>query len=64
MTEIPGSPSSHSIITPQCRVNRGDEGAWDEAVARARDVYDQIVDGWSEVGPQPTMHLVLTMERP
>lgn len=64
MAEIPGSPASHNIITPQCRLNRTNKGAFDEAVDRARRVYDQICDGWSEVVPQPTLHLVLTMERP
>ena len=27
-------------ITPACRAGRGDDGAWDEAVARLREIYD------------------------
>lgn len=58
------SAASHSIITPECRENRGDEGAWDEAVARAKEQYDAIVAGWREHARQPTLHLVLEIERP
>lgn len=29
-----------AAITADCRTNRGDDGAWDEAVARLREVYD------------------------
>lgn len=61
---IPGSPAQHSIITPECRTNRSDEGAWDEAVARAKAAYDQIVAGWAGRPEQPTLHLALTIERP
>lgn len=59
-----GSPVSHSIITPQCRSLRGDQGAWDEAVARAKTQYDAIIAGWRESAVQPTLHLVLGIERP
>lgn len=59
-----GSHAHHSIITPECRENRGDDGAFDEAVERARAVYDGIVHGWRSSGPQPTIHLVLGLERP
>lgn len=54
----------HSIITPACRINRGDQGAWEEAVARAKAQYDQIVGGWAGREQQPTLHLKLEMERP
>jgi hypothetical protein len=65
MTETAaGSPASHSVITPECRALRGDQGAWDEAVARAKAEYDAIIAGWRESGPQPTLHLVLGIERP
>jgi hypothetical protein len=59
-----GSPVSHQIITPECRTLRGDEGAWDEAVARAKAEYDAIITGWRESELQPTLHLVLGIERP
>lgn len=59
-----GSPAHHSVITPECRSGRGDEGAWDEAVARAKAAYDAIVTGWRNSERQPTLHLVLGLERP
>lgn len=61
---VPGAPASHSIITVECRTNRGDAGAFDEAVERARKAYDEIVEGWRTAPIQPTLHLVLTIERP
>jgi hypothetical protein len=63
MTET-GTPASHQIITPECRSGRGDEGAWAEAVARAKVEYDGIVAGWRKSAVQPTLHLVLSLERP
>ena len=59
-----GTPASHSIITPECRASRGDEGAWLEAVARAKAEYDSITAGWRDSERQPTLHLVLGIERP
>lgn len=64
VTKVPGSSASHSIITPLCRTNRSDGGAFDEAVARARQEYDAIVAGWADSPDQPTLHLILTIERP
>lgn len=61
---VPGAPASHSIITAECRINRGDGGAFDEAVERARKAYDEIVEGWRSAPIQPTIHLALTIERP
>lgn len=63
-TKIQGIACSHSIITPICRANRGDGGAFDEAVERARRKYDEIVNGWAGEPIQPTIRLVLTVERP
>lgn len=62
--QVPGSTAHHSIITPECRTNRGDVGAFDEAVDRARREYDGIVEGWRKWNVQPTLHLLLTLERP
>lgn len=56
--------ASHSFITEECRANRGDDGAWDEAVARAKEAYDQIVAGWRDADQQPVLHLRLQIERP
>lgn len=64
MAEIPGSPASHQIITPTCRTNRTDDGAWDEAVRRCKEQYDSIVQGWAGQPEQPTLRLVLTVEKP
>ena len=64
MADIPGSPVSHSIITPECVSNRSPEGAWEEAVRRAKAQYDSILEGWAGRDEQPTMHLALTFERP
>lgn len=64
MAEVPGSQVTAAFITPDCRANRGDAGAWDEAVARLRAEYDAVLDGWRAYGTQPTLNLVLTMERP
>jgi hypothetical protein len=63
-TSTPGMAAQHAIITPDCRENRTDDGAWDEAVARAKAAYDGIVRGWRHAAEQPTLHLVLTVERP
>jgi hypothetical protein len=53
-----------AFITPECRTNRGDGGAWEEAVARLREHYDAIIIGWEGAPVQPTINLILDMERP
>jgi hypothetical protein len=58
--EIAGNPVSHSFITPECRENRTDEGAFEEAVERARVEYEAILDG--RPGEPLTFHLLLTLE--
>lgn len=60
-TEVPGGKLGHAIITEVCRTNRGDAGAWDEAVRRLRAEYDAALGGWANTPHQ--MHLVLTVER-
>ncbi len=62
-TEIPGISAAHAIITDACRVNRGDAGAIDEALARAKNALGQIVEGW-EPGKGARFHVVVTVERP
>jgi hypothetical protein len=64
MNETPGTQINAAFITPDCRIGRGDQGAWDEAVARLKANYDSVVDGWKDEAKQPTLNLVLTMERP
>lgn len=51
-------------ITPECRASRGDEDAWNEAVARMRLEYDAICGGWVNKPAQPTLILALEMRRP
>ena len=53
-----------AFITPECRASRGDEGAWVEAVTRLRVEYDAVLEGWKNHSSQPTLNLILTMERP
>lgn len=60
---VPGIVAQHVIITGHCRENRGDDGAFDEAVERLRVVYDRVASGWA-TGSGLKMHLVLTVERP
>lgn len=59
-----GPITQHSIITPECRQNRTNHGAFEEAVARARSAYEQTVQNWYGMNRQPTMHLLLTVARP
>ena len=44
-------------ITTTCRYNRGDSGAWDEAVRRLREVYD------AQVARYPDCTLSLSIAR-
>lgn len=53
-----------AFITPDCRVNRGDEGAWEEAAARLKAEYDAVLGGWKNEPEQPTLNLILDLERP
>lgn len=60
-TKIPGIKAKHAIVTPICRANRG-EGALDEALARLRRAYEDLVGLEANAGAN--FHLVLTVERP
>ena len=52
--------AQHAIITSTCRANHTDIGAFDEAVARLRQQYEQSVKGW---GDKANYHLKLEIER-
>lgn len=55
-----GTPLESWRITPTCRFNRGDAGAWDEAVAQLRQVYDaQVI----RFGSTATLTLTITRVR-
>ena len=59
-TPTPGVSARHAIISDQCRINRGNEGAIDEALARIREEFLQIAPKW-ELGNNTTFHVVLTV---
>ena len=63
MEPVPGQVTA-AFITPECRGNRGDQGAWDEAVDRLLTQYIDVLNGWAGRAEQPTLNLILTMERP
>lgn len=63
-TKTPGTAAAGAVITPECRTNRGDGGALEEAISRVRRKYHEICKGWKDAPVQPTMRLVLTVERP
>lgn len=60
---IPGVTAVHAVISPTCRRNRTDAGAFDEAVRRLRAEYEAILAGWRERSDGFDVHLVLTVER-
>ena len=61
MAKVPGVQVAHAIITFECRNNRGDFGAFDEAVNRLRAQYDQLA---SLRGDEVDLHfhLILSLE--
>lgn len=60
-TVVPGMKAQHAIITEVCRLSRGHDGAFDEAVARLREEYDSL---FREGVPNPMeVHLVLSVVR-
>lgn len=44
-------------ISPECRAGRGEDGAWDEAVSRLREIYD------AQVAHDPSVTLSLAIFR-
>jgi hypothetical protein len=59
-----GSQVTAAFITPECRRNKGDEGAWLEACQRLAEAYTDVLAGWAGQPQQPTLNLILTMDRP
>lgn len=58
-SQMSGTKLAHAIITRECRANRGDEGAIDEALARVRTEYLACV-----ANPKiERFHVTLTVER-
>lgn len=61
--KIPGITASHQTITDVCRENRGDDGAFEEAMRRILLQYEACIEGWKGTsGVQ--FHLVLSVEKP
>ncbi len=63
-TKIPGLCARHIIIKDACRELRGDKGAIDEALGRARDALEKAIKGWGPPGRGMQLHVVVTVERP
>ena len=61
-TIIPGLKSGHRMITPTCRENRTDKGAWITAAVELEALYDKYVR--SEGNENVTWHLVLVRDEP
>jgi len=59
---VPGIMALHAIITKQCRLNRTDEGAVDEALARIKSEYVKLMESWPVEGKPVQFHVALTVE--
>lgn len=44
--KIPGMAAIVAVITPNCRLSRGDQGAIDEALRRVREVMVETLGNW------------------
>ena len=62
VSNVPGINACHAIITPTCRTNKTDMGAFDEAVERLRKEYIVCLEGRGEDGSN--YHVVLSVEPP
>lgn len=60
MSNVPGINAIHAVITPTCRQNRGDDGAFDEAMDRLREQYRKTLEIRGEDGAE--YHVVLSVE--
>lgn len=62
MSNIPGIPARHAIVTDTCRTNHTDEGAIREAADR---LIAQAIEevGFAPIGEGVKFHFVLTVER-
>jgi hypothetical protein len=58
-----GHQAAHQIIMPTCRKNRGQAGAWEEAVQRLREQYDMICRNRTDI-EECDLHLVLYCDTP
>jgi hypothetical protein len=58
---IPGMTASHQIIRQACRDNRGESGAFYEAVARLQQAYDTLAA--KGFAPETEIHLALIVQQ-
>lgn len=62
-TKVPGVKAQHAIISDACRQTWGDFLAFEIAVERLRETYQELTAGW-ELGKGAQIHLAITLERP
>lgn len=60
---IPGIKAKHAIISDTCR-EKGDDGAFDEAVGVLYQEYVKLTTGPWPKGKNAKFHLVLTVDYP
>lgn len=53
--------SHHRLITDECRTNRGDDGAIDEALGTARGAIKRLYTYWP-IGKRATIHIRIEVE--
>jgi len=53
--------SHHRIITDECRTNRGDDGALDEALCTAREAVKKLYGYWP-IGERAAIHIKIEVE--
>lgn len=63
MPHINGLQLTRQTITPVCRDNRSQSGAWEEAVRRLREHYDTVCSKRQDIN-ECDFHLLLTVETP
>lgn len=63
MAKYNGIQAGHCIITPNCRDNRTQSGAWEEACQRLKLEYDKICEQRGDIN-QCDFHLALILETP
>ena len=61
MANIPGIKAVHAIVSKTCRLNRGVDGAFEEAVERLRREY---LACQNDANIDANFHIVLSVERP
>ncbi len=63
MTTVPGIKVRQLGISDASRQGRGDEGAIDDALAKLKERYTNLLRNWP-IGKRAEFHVVLTMDYP